>query len=124
MKNREWLALVTRGQCMACQKETDDAELEIDHVIPKKWGASRCLCNSRLLCRKCNDLKGTEARDYRDEFVRTRLIAGCGHDCHTCGWWHSGGRVADGGAFGVTNLLPVLREVCRRGLPTGQIRIR
>ena len=102
MTKKGWLALVTRGRCMACQKETDDAELEIDHVIPDKWGASRCLCNNQLLCRRCNDLKATEARDHRDEFVRTRLIAGCEcpkQDCRTCGWWHSGRLVAAGASF-------------------------
>ena len=102
MTKQGWLALVTRGRCMACQKETDDAELEIDHVIPHKRGASRCLCNNQILCRRCNDSKGTNARDYRDEFVRIRLIAGCGcqrQDCYTCVWWHNGRLVGDGAFF-------------------------
>ena len=99
MTKQGWLVLVTRGRCMACRKETDDDELEIDHVIPDKWGASRCLCNNQLLCRRCNDVKGTSARDYRDEFVRNRLIAGCGHDCPTCVWWHNGRLVGDGPSF-------------------------
>ncbi len=103
MKKREWLVLVTRGLCMACQQETDDAELEIDHVIPRKRGASKCQCNNQLLCRRCNDLKGTSARDDRDGFVRARLIAGCkcyqADDCRTCVWWHSGRLVGDGASF-------------------------
>lgn len=33
MRKHGWLVLITRGECMACRQVTEDAELEIDHVI-------------------------------------------------------------------------------------------
>ena len=97
---REWLTLVTRGRCMACDEAAPDEERAVDHVIPKAKEASRCLCNCQLLCQACNNLKNTVPRDHRDDFVTDRLRSGCecrSQNCRTCAWWHNGEQVGASG---------------------------
>ena len=42
--------------CQICQ--TDEGEMHIDHVIPRKSGGDHSLDNLRVLCKSCNLRKG------------------------------------------------------------------
>ena len=81
---------------MACDLKFADEDLEVDHVIPRAVGAWGCLCNSQLLCRGCNQRKSAaNHEDYRDDFTRERLIAGCtcpgrDSDCRVCRYHRDG----------------------------------
>jgi 5-methylcytosine-specific restriction endonuclease McrA len=43
-------------QCMLCG--TDEGEMHIDHIIPRKAGGDHSLDNLRVLCKSCNLRKG------------------------------------------------------------------
>jgi hypothetical protein len=40
--------------------------LDVDHIVPKYFGGNNILDNLQTLCRKCNQLKGTERINFRD----------------------------------------------------------
>jgi len=42
--------------CQICQ--TDEGEMHIDHIIPRKSGGDHSLDNLRVLCKNCNLRKG------------------------------------------------------------------
>jgi hypothetical protein len=42
--------------CQICQ--TDEGEMHIDHIIPRKAGGDHSLDNLRVLCKSCNLRKG------------------------------------------------------------------
>ncbi len=45
-------------QCMICG--TDEGEMHIDHIIPRKVGGTHDLDNLRVLCKPCNLRKGVK----------------------------------------------------------------
>jgi hypothetical protein len=50
-----------RFQCTYCGVPGTDAELEVDHIIPKAKGGSHHMSNLTTACRKCNQEKSDGA---------------------------------------------------------------
>lgn len=55
-------------RCCRCGKWFKKENIEIDHIIPKRWGGTDELCNLQALCRSCNRSKG--ARPTNGEIVK------------------------------------------------------
>ncbi|OPY52189.1 MAG: type I restriction enzyme EcoKI subunit R [Methanosaeta sp. PtaU1.Bin112] len=53
------------GECMCCGTR-NSRYLEVDHIVPKYFGGNNILDNLQTLCRKCNQLKGTERINFLD----------------------------------------------------------
>ena len=53
------------GGCLCCWSN-NGRQLEVDHIVPKYFGGNNILDNLQTLCRKCNQLKGTEHINFRD----------------------------------------------------------
>jgi ATP-dependent helicase IRC3 len=57
VKNRD-------GGCVCCGMTS--GRLDVDHIAPKHFGGSNILDNLQTLCKKCNQLKGTNYINFRD----------------------------------------------------------
>jgi ATP-dependent helicase IRC3 len=53
------------GGCICCRSK-NNRHLDVDHIVPKYFGGNNILDNLQTLCRKCNQLKGTERINFRD----------------------------------------------------------
>ena len=52
------------GRCSGCQEAFEFRELVVDHIIPvAKGGGWYNINNLQLLCRRCNQLKGTGTQE-------------------------------------------------------------
>jgi len=51
--------------CKCCGTR-NSRNLEVDHIVPKYFGGNNILDNLQTLCRKCNQLKGTERINFLD----------------------------------------------------------
>ena len=49
-------------RCLACGTTSN---LTIDHIVPLVKGGSNTIDNKQVLCKRCNDSKGTKTIDYR-----------------------------------------------------------
>ena len=45
------------GKCLLCGNGSDDAPLEVDHIVPRSKGGSNDISNLQVLCRPCNQGK-------------------------------------------------------------------
>lgn len=64
---REWI--IDIDMCPYCNKKLKPKDLSVDHIIPKSRGGSDDIRNLRLVCKKCNLLKGNF---IESEFSRVR----------------------------------------------------
>lgn len=53
---------VAGGECARCKTNQN---LTLDHIRPRSLGGSNKSKNLQVLCRRCNQLKGTQTTDYR-----------------------------------------------------------
>jgi superfamily II DNA or RNA helicase len=53
------------GGCLCCISD-NFRQLEVDHIVPRYFGGNNILDNLQTLCRRCNQLKGTEHINFRD----------------------------------------------------------
>ena len=49
------------GYCAGCRKQFDLVNLELDHIIPRKYDGKDQSENLQLLCSSCNRIKGTRS---------------------------------------------------------------
>lgn len=67
MKEWEFVLLMTRYMCIACEDNTADS---IDHVLPLSRGGTNTVNNIQPMCLKCNLKKGARHVDFRSrEFI-------------------------------------------------------
>lgn len=53
-------------KCLCCGLTKSEYRLEVDHIIPHRFGGVTSIENSQTLCRKCNSVKGSKyAIDFR-----------------------------------------------------------
>lgn len=65
-------------RCELCGVSADERALEVDHMIPRKYGGSDDRSNLQALCYKCNANKGArDATDFRA--VRVGMEATAAH---------------------------------------------
>lgn len=71
---QEWRDLCARyGECcLRCGSRP--ASLTVDHVTPLSAGGRNDISNLQPLCGPCNSAKGTQATDYRTEYLGSQLI--------------------------------------------------
>lgn len=50
------------GRCLRCRSVE---ELTLDHIIPRSRGGSGAQSNLQVLCKPCNQMKGSMTIDYR-----------------------------------------------------------
>jgi hypothetical protein len=53
------------SRCLCCGYN-NSRFLEVDHIFPKYFGGTNILDNLQTICRKCNQLKGTDRINFRD----------------------------------------------------------
>jgi 5-methylcytosine-specific restriction endonuclease McrA len=63
----EWQLMKLEGdnRCLCCKKQEPDISLEVDHIVPFKYGGEHKASNIQPLCRSCNASKGVKTIDYR-----------------------------------------------------------
>ena len=65
LEEREQIKKRDNYTCQCCLKSGRGVRLEIDHIIPKKWGGQATVENSQALCKECNSQKNTNAINFK-----------------------------------------------------------
>ena len=63
------LGKIYGNKCMFCGKE----EITIDHIVPRSKHGTIDLRNLQLLCKTCNNLKGSRTIDFRPFKIEDKL---------------------------------------------------
>ncbi len=66
------------GDCTGCREHFKEHQLEVDHIIARKWGGTDHIANLQLLCSNCNRIKGDRGMDYLQmklQLHRSRPVA-------------------------------------------------
>lgn len=57
--------------CAKCGKKIRKAEVDIDHIIPQKYGGSDSLYNLQCLCKHCNRSKQASMKETLPDLAKT-----------------------------------------------------
>lgn len=57
--------------CARCGKKIRKADVDIDHIVPQKYGGSDKLFNLQCLCKHCNRSKQASLKDTVPDLART-----------------------------------------------------
>ena len=57
--------------CARCGKKIRKAEVDIDHIVPQKYGGSDKLFNLQCLCKHCNRSKQASLKDTVPDLAKT-----------------------------------------------------
>ena len=57
--------------CARCGKKFRKADMDVDHIIPQKYGGSDALFNLQGLCKHCNRSKQADVSDTVPDLART-----------------------------------------------------
>ena len=57
--------------CARCGKKIRKADVDIDHIIPQKYGGSDRLFNLQCLCKHCNRSKQADMKDTVPDLMKT-----------------------------------------------------
>lgn len=57
--------------CARCGKKIRKAEVDVDHIIPQKYGGSDKLFNLQCLCKHCNRSKQASMKDTLPDLAKT-----------------------------------------------------
>ena len=57
--------------CAKCGKKIRKADVDIDHIVPQKYGGSDKLFNLQCLCKHCNRSKQASLKDTAPDLVKT-----------------------------------------------------
>lgn len=55
--------------CVKCKKSFRKGDIDIDHILPQKYGGGDGLDNLQCLCKHCNRSKGADLRDTPGDYV-------------------------------------------------------
>ncbi|WP_305768861.1 HNH endonuclease [Candidatus Epulonipiscium viviparus] len=80
-------------KCVQCKNTFDKADIEIDHIIPKRKGGTDDLWNLQCMCRSCNRSKG--ARQTSGETAKSVFGAVCNGDALKLAGSMAGRKVKD-----------------------------
>lgn len=56
--------------CARCGKKIRKADVDIDHIVPQKYGGSDRLFNLQCLCKHCNRAKQASMNDTLHDLIR------------------------------------------------------
>ena len=57
--------------CAKCGKKIRKADVDIDHIIPQKYGGSDSLYNLQCLCKHCNRSKQASMKETLPDLAKT-----------------------------------------------------
>ena len=57
--------------CERCGKKIRKADVDVDHIVPQKYGGSDRLFNLQCLCKHCNRSKQASMKDTVPDLVKT-----------------------------------------------------
>ena len=57
--------------CARCGKKIRKADVDIDHIVPQKYGGSDKLFNLQCLCKHCNRSKQASLKDTLPDLAKT-----------------------------------------------------
>ena len=57
--------------CAKCGKKIRKADVDIDHIVPQKYGGSDKLFNLQCLCKHCNRSKQASLKDTLPDLAKT-----------------------------------------------------
>ena len=57
--------------CAKCGKKIRKADVDIDHIVPQKYGGSDSLYNLQCLCKHCNRSKQASLKDTAPDLAKT-----------------------------------------------------
>lgn len=63
-------------QCSHCKGWFKKSDIDIDHIIPKKYGGKDVLSNLQPLCYHCNRSKGAKVEDVPVDFTKNLVRNG------------------------------------------------
>lgn len=58
-------------KCIKCGKSFRKGDMDIDHIIPKKYGGSDLEINLQCICKHCNRSKQASLRDTPNDLLRS-----------------------------------------------------
>ncbi len=56
--------------CEKCGKKIRKADVDIDHILPQKYGGSDSLANLQCLCKHCNRSKQASLKEVVPDYVK------------------------------------------------------
>lgn len=59
--------------CAKCGKKIRKADVDIDHIVPQKYGGSDKLFNLQCLCKHCNRSKQADVRETIPDLTKTNV---------------------------------------------------
>lgn len=59
--------------CAKCGKKLHKADVDIDHIVPQKYGGSDKLHNLQCLCKHCNRSKQASLKDTVPDYVKNNV---------------------------------------------------
>ena len=59
--------------CAKCGKKFHKCDIDIDHIIPQKYGGSDELYNLQCMCKHCNRSKQAKLKGVPSNFVKHNL---------------------------------------------------
>ena len=57
--------------CAQCGKKIRKADVDIDHIVPQKYGGWDSLSNLQCLCKHCNRSKQASLKDIAPDLAKT-----------------------------------------------------
>ena len=59
--------------CVRCGKKLREDDVEVDHILPQKYGGGNGLDNLQCMCKHCNSSKGASLRDTIPDYARNNM---------------------------------------------------
>ena len=60
-------------KCVKCGKSFRRDDIDIDHILPQKYGGGNGIDNLQCLCKHCNRSKGASLRDTVPDYLGNNI---------------------------------------------------
>lgn len=58
-------------RCVKCNRSFRKGDMDIDHILPRKYGGGDMEINLQCICKHCNRSKGADLKDTPKDLLRS-----------------------------------------------------